>query len=103
VARPGDELQVLACAMGDGAQTLLWIIDPDYNYPNGAQDATPRTLAKVEVNLPGLPDGACDIEFRDTRAGKATGTTQAKAAGGNLRVEFPTLQVDTAARIRPVH
>ncbi len=103
MVRPPDDPQVLAYAMTDGKQALLWIIDPSYNYPNGAKEDHPQPLAKGAVSLPGLPDGNYEIEFWDTWQGKVTGTLQASANEGNLRVEFPAFQVDTAARIRPMH
>ncbi|MBT7162420.1 MAG: hypothetical protein HN904_06545 [Victivallales bacterium] len=101
-ASPAGEPRALAYAMSDGKQALLWAIDPSYNYPNGAKDAKPQSLTGATVALPGLPDGAYEIEFWDTWAGKATGRSRANAAGGSLRVAFPSFQVDTAARIRPV-
>ena len=100
-ASPADEPKVLAYAMSDGRQVLLWVIDPSYNYPDGAKDAKPQSLAGATVRLPGLPDGAYEIEFWDTWKGKAAGRSRAEVVGGKLPVAFPSFQVDTAARIRP--
>jgi hypothetical protein len=99
---PKDEPKVLSYAMTDGKQALLWVIDPNYNYPNGAKDDDPRTLSGATVRLPGLPDGTYELEFWDTWGGQATGKARGQAKAGSLLVAFPPFQVDTAVRIRPV-
>lgn len=98
--RPAGEPEVLAYAMSDGQQALVWIIDPAFNYPNGALAADPPPI-RARVEIPGLPDGTYALEFWDTWAGEARGTASARSASGKLAVEFPEFQVDTAVRIRP--
>jgi hypothetical protein len=101
IAAPSAEPKVLGYAMGDGKQALLWVIDPNYNYPNGAKDNSPRTLSDATVPLPGVPDGDYEVEFWDTWAGQVTGIVAGESKGGVLLVSFPPFRVDTAARIRP--
>ncbi|MDX9980124.1 MAG: DUF5060 domain-containing protein [Lentisphaeria bacterium] len=98
--RPANEPTVLAYAMGDGEQALLWIIDPAFNYPDGALETEPKPI-RARVELPGLPDGGYAVEFWNTWTGQATGTAKAHSANGRLAIEFPEFQVDAAARIRP--
>jgi hypothetical protein len=99
VLRPADGPTVLAYALSDGKQALLWIIDPAFNYPNGALEDEPHPM-QARVELPGLPDGDYQVEFWDTWTGQPTGTVKAHSLGGKLTVVFPAFRVDTAARIR---
>ena len=101
VVLPEDEPKVLSYAMSDGRQALLWVIDPNYNYPHGARTAEPAALEGAVVRLPGLPDGSYQIEFWDTWQGRATATVRARCENGVLPVSFPAFQVDAAVRIRP--
>jgi hypothetical protein len=102
VVTPAAEPQVLAYALSDGKQALLWAIDPDYNYPNGAKDDNPAPRTGASVRLPSLPKGEYEIEIWNTWTGKPVGTSKAQADDGGLLVELPAFEVDTAARIRPV-
>jgi hypothetical protein len=99
-ADPDAPPPVLPYALTDGEQVLLWILDPHYNYPDGALETTPRVLSGGHVVLPGLPAGRYTVEWWDSWEGKPADSTDLRVArDGNLHVALPDFQVDIAARI----
>jgi|APSaa5957512622_1039677.scaffolds.fasta_scaffold05949_4 hypothetical protein len=94
---------VLPYALTDGRQALLWVIDPRFNYPNGAKEETPVVLHGGAVSLPGLPVGRYAVEWWDTRSGAPIGRADvAESQRGNLPLILPDFRVDIAARIKLV-
>lgn len=81
-------------------EALVWFLAKAYDWPTGATEASPATVADASVTLAGVPDGAWAIEWWDTQKGERVATAQATASGGKLKLTSPQFQVDIAARLR---
>jgi mannan endo-1,4-beta-mannosidase len=92
--------EVAACACGDGAQALLWLVRRD---GLGADGLLRRDLPPVrpQVCVPGLRDGDYEIVAWDTLAGREAGRLCAAARAGILALTAPPLAADLAFAIRP--
>jgi hypothetical protein len=98
-ATPGT---VLAYALGNGREALLWVIDPRCNYPLGATEAEPAALSGAQVTLPGLPEGNYAVTWWNPWQGAVSGTATARSAHGALRLQLPDFRIDLAARLRRI-
>lgn len=97
---PVDASTVLAYALSNGRDVLLWAIDPRFNYPEGATESDPPRMSGAQVALPGLPDGMYAVIWWDPCQGAAAGTAVARSADGVLTLALPEFRVDIAARLR---
>jgi hypothetical protein len=87
-------------AMTDGSKALVWVLDPRYAFPQGA-DQEGELVTEAETVVYGLPDGAYTVEWWDTRAGRVVETSRATCQGGRLRLTAIPFVVDVAARMIP--
>ncbi len=81
-------------------EALVWLLDRAYDWPDGAMEARPDARDGCQRHAPGVEDGAWSVEWWDTLAGKRVASGEVTAAGGTLRLEVPTFQIDVAARSR---
>jgi len=75
----------------------VWVYDPQ------ARVTLPRKLSPINdavVTLTGLQDGAYNVEFWDTYAGRPTGKKKSTAQNGVLQIPLPTVQADLALKVR---
>jgi len=91
---------VLAYGLSDGRDALLWVIDPRFEYPQGATEADPPVVNGAQVTLPGLPDGRYAVTWWDPWQGAAMGTAVVSSTQGGLTLQLPDFRVDLAARVK---
>jgi hypothetical protein len=63
-------------------------------------EARPTPVTGATVTLTGIDDGSWSVEWWDTLAGTRVANGEVTAAGGTLRLEVPTFQIDVAARLQ---
>ncbi len=77
---------------------LLWLHHRQSIWRIDFDGGTPRTLADLEVTVPGLADGHWRAQWWDTFVGEPLQTETVAAAGGRLRLKPPPLARDLALR-----
>jgi len=87
-------------AVATSREALVWVLDPAFNWPEGAMVASPEPLAGAEVTIGGLEGGDWAVEWWDTLEGKKVGAGVARCEGGRLTVSPPPFRVDIAGRCR---
>lgn len=90
---------VLAYALSNRRDALLWALDPRFNYPEGAAEKDAPVVSGARVALPGLPDGRYAVTWWDPWKGAPCGQTEATSQQGLLTLPVPDFRVDLAARI----
>ncbi|MHB8972863.1 MAG: cellulase family glycosylhydrolase [Pirellulaceae bacterium] len=96
----GEEGPVVRFGIAARDEALLWLLDRACDWPNGAMEARPTPVADANVTLAGVDDGSWSVEWWDTLAGTRVASGEVTAAGGTLRLEVPTFQIDVAARLK---
>jgi hypothetical protein len=91
--------KVKAFGVATPRQALIWMLDADYDWPNGAMVSDPAARADASVTLLGLADGAYRVEWWDTREGKPIGAAEAIGVSGRLTLKPPPFRIDIAARV----
>ncbi len=81
-------------------EALVWLLDRDRDWPNGAMEAEPAPVKDAAVTLLDMANGRWSVEWWDTLEGKRVAVGEAAAANGALRLEPPPFRVDIAARLR---
>jgi hypothetical protein len=81
-------------------EALVWLLDRAADWPDGATNAAPPSLAGAKVVLAGVDDGTWSVEWWNTAEGKRMTAAEAVASDGRLRLEPPAFQADIAARLR---
>lgn len=97
-SRPTGAAALDAWTMTDGSTTLLWAVDPGFDWPRGAY-APARTVSNAHVDIRNLADGRYQVAWWDTRAGKQISTQAATSRGGHLVLPVIPFHVDIAARL----
>jgi hypothetical protein len=86
-----------AYGLQNKAMADVWVYDPQVRV------TLPRKLSPVNdavVTLSDLQDGAFNVEFWDTYAGRPTGKKKFTAQNGVLQIPLPTVQADLALKVR---
>ncbi len=96
----GAEGPLIRFGMAAHDEALIWLLDRAYDWPDGAPETDPVPVTGARVALVGVDDGNWTVQWWDTLEGKQTGSVDVTAAGGTLRLEVPTFQVDVAARLK---
>jgi len=96
---PGEAASVLAQALSNGRDALLWVIDPRFNYPEGVGEAEAPVVSGAQVVLPGLPDGRYVVTWWDPWQGAPCGQAAVTSRQGALWLPLPDFRVDLAARV----
>jgi len=91
---------VTAFGVAGPGRALVWLLDRNFDWPDGAMTAEPAPMTGADVALTGLTDGSWEIEWWDSLAGKRVVTQEATVTGGSLRLKPPAFQVDIAARAK---
>ncbi|WP_437515305.1 hypothetical protein [Sorangium sp. So ce1099] len=89
-----------ACACGDDAQAVVWLVRTDSLDAGGMlrRDAAP---ARARLRVPGLAPGRYAVTAWDTARGEVRGRGEARADGdAGLVVEMPPVVTDVALAIR---
>lgn len=81
-------------------EALVWLLDRDHDWPNGAMEAEPDPLKDATVTLLDMANGRWSVEWWDTIEGRQVAAAQATVSNGALRLEPPPFRVDIAARLR---
>ena len=97
--KAGSVKKVKAYGVASEREALVWLLDPAFNWPEGAMVEAPPSLEGAEVVLDGLEDGAYSVEWRETMSGTVAATHSGEVQGGSLRLTPPPFKVDTAARV----
>ena len=87
-------------AIASPNQAMVWLLDQNSDWPDGAAAASPPPVTGAKVTLAGLEDGPWTVEWWDTLEGKRLAATDATVTGGSLLLEPPAFQADIAARLR---
>jgi len=87
-----------AWAMTGGKTTLLYALDPRYNWPRGSKSPQ-DTLKGAFADIHGLPDGRYHVAWWDTATGKPAGQQVAASHGGLMHLAVTPFQTDIAARL----
>ena len=87
--------------MSDGQTRLLWLVDSRYSWPR-ARTQEAEALEGATLTLQGWPDGAYDVEWWNTREGKALGKARATVKSGTLELPVVAFSGDVAAKLMPV-
>ncbi|MBN1422759.1 MAG: cellulase family glycosylhydrolase [Planctomycetes bacterium] len=87
-----------AFAVATPREALVWLLDPAYDWPEGAMVAPPARLEGIEVEVAGLEDGSYDIVWWETLEGKVIAKAEAACASGRLRLAAPPFRADIACR-----
>jgi hypothetical protein len=93
-----DSLRTFGVAASDEA--LIWLLDPAFDWPNGASESQPKPFTGGKVTLAGVENGTWDVEWWNTLAGERLASNRARVADGALQLEAPSFVVDVAARLR---
>jgi hypothetical protein len=81
-------------------EALIWVLDVNLDWPDGAQGETAALKSGAAVTLKELEDGPWSVEWWDTLAGRCVDKTKGAAVRGSLRLEVPDFRADIAARAR---
>jgi hypothetical protein len=91
---------VLPFGVATHDEALVWLLDRACDWPDGAMEANPASVAGAKVALAGVDDGLWSVEWWDTLSGKRITAVEATASGGVLRLQPPVFQADIAARLK---
>jgi hypothetical protein len=80
--------------------SLLWLQNTQHTWFNAVRGVKPAVIRGASVTLDGVADGAYQVEWWDTYAGRPTGTAEVTAAGGRLELAVPAVERDVACRVR---
>jgi hypothetical protein len=87
-------------AVASTDKALVWLLDQNSDWPDGAAAASPPPVTGAKVTLAGLEDGPWTVEWWNTLEGKRLAASDAVASGGSLVLEPPAFQADIAARLK---
>jgi len=96
-----DNGDLRAMALKDNSSALVWLQNKQHTWYNvvALQAAVPP-VSGASMTVPKLDPGDYTIEWWDTYAGVATGTTTASTnAAGTLVIPLPTIEKDVACKI----
>ena len=66
---------LMALALQDPTETLLWLYDEQSNWKNDRDNMVPTEQQGVSVAVPVKRDGNYEVQWWDTRAGKTIGSS----------------------------
>jgi hypothetical protein len=81
-------------------EALIWLLDKECDWPQGAMETNPAPVTGAKVTLAGIDNGEWSVEWWDTLSGKRISEVEATASGGSLRLQPPSFTADIAARIK---
>ncbi len=96
----GADNRVTPFGVAGRDEAFVWLLDRAYDWPEGATEANPASVADASVTLNGVSDGAWAIEWWDTQKGERVAAAEVKASDGLLKLAAPRFNVDIAARLR---
>jgi hypothetical protein len=94
-----DAKKAKAFGVATKREALLWLLDPAFDWPNGAMMSEPPLLEGAAVTVAGLEDGAYKVEWWDTLTGKSVASSDAAVTAGRVTITAPPFRADIAARI----
>lgn len=97
---PKTDPSVSPFGLSSGAEMLLWFVDRNCDWPEGATNAAPAAVTGAKVSVGPAQDGSWSVEWWDTLAGRAVSQAAVEASGGYLNLELPSFQADIAGRLR---
>jgi uncharacterized protein DUF5060 len=92
--------QVTPFGVTTRTESLVWLLDRAYDWPEGAAIVEPEPLTGATVVITGVDDGMWFIQWWNTLTGKPVADAQATASTGRLLLEPPPFQADIAARLK---
>lgn len=96
--KTSDGVPLDVWALSGKQSTLVWALDPNFNYPQG-NAAPAETIRGASLTLHDLPDGNYQARWWHTRDGKELGTTKATSKNGAMKLPVLDFQIDVAARV----
>lgn len=89
-------------ALGNGPETLAYLVDPRFNFPHGALEGEPPEMS-AEVTLPAAhPAGTrLRVEWWNPETGAVVRAVTVEAGGAPMLLLSPPFRVDTALRVLP--
>lgn len=80
--------------------TVLWVQNKASDWFSLAEKKPIEPVSGAAVTVPGIPAGACTVEWWDTQTGKVTAREKPKATREGLMLKLPALASDVAVKVR---
>lgn len=95
-----DPAEVEIWAMSDGAQVVAYLVDLNYQFPQGCKDEA-LEHAGVTLSFEGIKSGNYTVVFGDPLTGNRIGEVQVTSKDETLNVKTIPFTVDLAVRVTP--
>ena len=94
-----DKPNLLVCGMRTKGLAVLWIQNRDSDWFN-QQAGKVAKVAPSRIEVQGLADGPCTVEWWETWKGAKVKETRASVKGGKLALDVPELGTDVGVKVR---
>jgi hypothetical protein len=97
--RSDERLRVIGLQNDAGA--WLWMFNTNATWWRIVMDGiSPSEISGASLTLSGLPAGACEVEWWNTRTGRVLRAESPQHAGGSFRLVVPTFRNDLAVKVK---